>query len=265
MWNMSELRPLEGFVFALTPFNFTAIGGNLPTAPALMGNTVVWKPAETQVLAAWRTYADPRGGRASRRASSTSSRACRTTRRTSCSIIPMLAGIHFTGSTDVFHIDVEAGRRQHRSLQDVSAARRRDRRQGLRPRASVGRSEGARDRDRSAAATSTRARSARRRRARTSPQSVWKRDEGRAAVDTIDSIKVGDVSRLLELHGRGDQEGRVRQARGRDRRGARDPRHEGRRRRRHRRPRGLVRAADADHHRGSDGAPHAATSSSARS
>ena len=56
MWNMSELRPLEGFVFALTPFNFTAIGGNLPTAPALMGNTVVWKPAENQLLSAWRTF-----------------------------------------------------------------------------------------------------------------------------------------------------------------------------------------------------------------
>ncbi|HEY4178482.1 MAG TPA: L-glutamate gamma-semialdehyde dehydrogenase [Kofleriaceae bacterium] len=56
VWNSSELRPLEGFVFALTPFNFTAIAGNLPTSPALMGNTVVWKPAETQALAAWRIY-----------------------------------------------------------------------------------------------------------------------------------------------------------------------------------------------------------------
>ena len=56
MWNMQELRPLEGFTFALTPFNFTAIGGNLPTAPALMGNTVVWKPAEAQSLAAWYTF-----------------------------------------------------------------------------------------------------------------------------------------------------------------------------------------------------------------
>src|SRR5690606_12323737 len=45
-------RPLEGFVYAITPFNFTAIGGNLPTAPALMGNTVVWKPAPTQQRAA---------------------------------------------------------------------------------------------------------------------------------------------------------------------------------------------------------------------
>src|SRR5215475_13544067 len=56
IWNRSEWRPLEGFVFALTPFNFTAIAGNLPTAPALMGNTVVWKPAETQMLAAWEIY-----------------------------------------------------------------------------------------------------------------------------------------------------------------------------------------------------------------
>src|SRR6266851_1482191 len=48
--NALELRPLEGFVFAITPFNFTAIGGNLPTAPAIMGNTVVWKPAATAVL-----------------------------------------------------------------------------------------------------------------------------------------------------------------------------------------------------------------------
>jgi len=55
-WNSSELRPLEGFVLALTPFNFTAIGGNLPTAPAMMGNTVLWKPAESQTLAAYHTY-----------------------------------------------------------------------------------------------------------------------------------------------------------------------------------------------------------------
>ena len=51
-WNRMEYRPLEGFVLAITPFNFTAIAGNLPTAPALMGNTVVWKPAPTQQFAA---------------------------------------------------------------------------------------------------------------------------------------------------------------------------------------------------------------------
>lgn len=52
MWNRVEHRPLEGFIYALTPFNFTAIAGNLPTAPAMMGNTVVWKPADTQIYAA---------------------------------------------------------------------------------------------------------------------------------------------------------------------------------------------------------------------
>ncbi|MEK2471525.1 MULTISPECIES: L-glutamate gamma-semialdehyde dehydrogenase [Streptomyces] len=52
VWNRSDHRPLEGFVYAITPFNFTAIAGNLPTAPALMGNVVVWKPSPTQTLAA---------------------------------------------------------------------------------------------------------------------------------------------------------------------------------------------------------------------
>jgi 1-pyrroline-5-carboxylate dehydrogenase len=51
-WNRLEYRPLEGFVLAITPFNFTSIGGNLPTAPALLGNTVVWKPSHTQQLSA---------------------------------------------------------------------------------------------------------------------------------------------------------------------------------------------------------------------
>ncbi|MBA2508682.1 MAG: aldehyde dehydrogenase family protein, partial [Nocardioidaceae bacterium] len=55
VWNRSDHRPLEGFVYAITPFNFTAIAGNLPTAPALMGNTVVWKPTPTQQLAAHHT------------------------------------------------------------------------------------------------------------------------------------------------------------------------------------------------------------------
>ncbi|MFD6338114.1 MULTISPECIES: L-glutamate gamma-semialdehyde dehydrogenase [unclassified Streptomyces] len=52
VWNRLDHRPLEGFVYAITPFNFTAIAGNLPTAPALMGNVVVWKPSPTQTLAA---------------------------------------------------------------------------------------------------------------------------------------------------------------------------------------------------------------------
>src|SRR5271156_2558569 len=54
-WNRTDYRPLDGFVYAITPFNFSSIAGNLPTAPALMGNTVVWKPSITQTLAAYLT------------------------------------------------------------------------------------------------------------------------------------------------------------------------------------------------------------------
>ncbi len=53
IWNGIEYRALEGFIFAVSPFNFTALGGNLATAPAIMGNTILWKPAETQMLSAW--------------------------------------------------------------------------------------------------------------------------------------------------------------------------------------------------------------------
>src|SRR5437763_14670212 len=55
VWNRLEYRPLEGFVFAVSPFNFTAIGGNLAGSPALMGDTVIWKPAATAAYSAyWR-------------------------------------------------------------------------------------------------------------------------------------------------------------------------------------------------------------------
>lgn len=101
-WNRSEYRPLEGFVFAVTPFNFTAIAGNLPTAPALVGNTVVWKPAGTALYSAhflmqlWKEAGLPDGV---------------------INLVPgngpeigtpvmahrELGGIHFTGSTGVFN------------------------------------------------------------------------------------------------------------------------------------------------------------------
>src|SRR5690606_6748349 len=55
-WNRLDHRPLEGFVYAVTPFNFTAIGGNLPTAPALLGNVVLWKPSHTASLSNWLFY-----------------------------------------------------------------------------------------------------------------------------------------------------------------------------------------------------------------
>src|SRR5579863_4915257 len=100
-WNRMEYRPLEGFVLAITPFNFTSIAGNLPTAPALLGNTVLWKPSPTQQLSAHFTMALleaaglPPGvinlvtgdGQAVSRVALTH---------------PDLAGIHFTGSTGTF-------------------------------------------------------------------------------------------------------------------------------------------------------------------
>jgi len=100
-WNRMEYRPLEGFVFAVSPFNFTSIAGNLPTAPALMGNTVVWKAAETAAFSAhylmrlFQAAGLPPGVINLVHAPG--------------SVVgetvldhPELAGIHFTGSTEVF-------------------------------------------------------------------------------------------------------------------------------------------------------------------
>ncbi len=102
MWNQLDYRPLEGFVYAVTPFNFTSIGGNLPTAPALMGNVVLWKPASTGIPASYfieRLLEEaglPPGvinflpGDA----------------QTISDVVlshPDLAGVHFTGSTSVFN------------------------------------------------------------------------------------------------------------------------------------------------------------------
>jgi 1-pyrroline-5-carboxylate dehydrogenase len=109
IWNRTDHRPLEGFVYAITPFNFTAIAGNLPTAPALMGNTVIWKPSPTQQLAASLTMELleeagmppgvinmlPGDGLDVSKVALAS---------------PDLAGIHFTGSTPTFqHLWREVG------------------------------------------------------------------------------------------------------------------------------------------------------------
>ncbi len=102
-WNQIEYRPLEGFVYAVTPFNFTSIAGNLPTAPALMGNTVIWKPASSAMLSAYyimrllEEAGMPPGvinfvpGEAARVSEVLLNH-------------PDLAGIHFTGSTGVFQM-----------------------------------------------------------------------------------------------------------------------------------------------------------------
>lgn len=100
-WNRIDYRPLEGFIFALSPFNFTAIAGNLSAAPALMGNTIVWKPSSTSILSGYylmeifKEAGLPDGvinfipGNGSKVGEIVLSHPC-------------LAGIHFTGSTNVF-------------------------------------------------------------------------------------------------------------------------------------------------------------------
>ncbi|MTV24455.1 L-glutamate gamma-semialdehyde dehydrogenase [Nitriliruptoraceae bacterium ZYF776] len=99
-WNRTDHRPLEGFVLAITPFNFTAIAGNLPTAPALMGNTVVWKPSEKQALAAHHTMAILReAGLPDGVINLVHGDGALTADVATRS--PHLAGVHFTGSADV--------------------------------------------------------------------------------------------------------------------------------------------------------------------
>ena len=101
VWNRVEYRALEGFVFAVTPFNFTSIGGNLPTAPAMMGNTVLWKPASTAVYSA---HAIMRVLMAAGLPPGVINLVVGSGGDVGNPVLasPELAGIHFTGSTAVF-------------------------------------------------------------------------------------------------------------------------------------------------------------------
>jgi 1-pyrroline-5-carboxylate dehydrogenase len=100
--NRMDYRPLEGFVYAVTPFNFTAIGGNLPTAPALMGNTVIWKPASSAMLSGYSIMRLlERAGLPPGVINFVPGDAVQITNILLDS--PDLAGIHFTGSTAVFN------------------------------------------------------------------------------------------------------------------------------------------------------------------
>ncbi len=100
-WNRLEYRPLEGFVLAITPFNFTAIAGNLPTAPALMGNVVVWKPSHTQQLAAHYTMRVLEAAGLPPGVINMVTGSGQPVSRVALPN-PGLAGIHFTGSTGTF-------------------------------------------------------------------------------------------------------------------------------------------------------------------
>ncbi len=103
MWNSMEYRALEGFVYAITPFNFTAIGGNLTTAPALMGNTVLWKPASSALLSGYYTLRVlEEAGMPPGVINFIPGSAAEVTNILLDS--PDLGGIHFTGSTEVFNM-----------------------------------------------------------------------------------------------------------------------------------------------------------------
>ncbi|MDI3284005.1 L-glutamate gamma-semialdehyde dehydrogenase [Polyangium sp. 15x6] len=100
-WNVMEPRPLEGFVFAATPFNFTAIAANLPAAPAIMGNTVVWKPSQNALLSAhWIMALFREAGLPDGVINLVMGDPAEVT--TAALEHPSLAGVHFTGSTPVF-------------------------------------------------------------------------------------------------------------------------------------------------------------------
>ena len=102
MWNQMEYRALEGFVYAVTPFNFTAIGGNLTTAPAIMGNTVIWKPAASAMLSGYYTMRLlEAAGMPPGVINFVPGDAVAITEQLLDS--PELAGVHFTGSTAVFN------------------------------------------------------------------------------------------------------------------------------------------------------------------
>lgn len=101
-WNRLDHRPLEGFVYAVTPFNFTAIGGNLPTAPAILGNVALWKPSATAALSNWVFYQVLReAGLPPGVIQFIPGNSVQTTEVLMAS--RDFAGLHFTGSTAVFH------------------------------------------------------------------------------------------------------------------------------------------------------------------
>jgi len=101
VWNWAEYRPLEGFIYAITPFNFTSIAGNLPSAPALMGNTVLWKPARTSLLSSYyilKLFEE--AGLPPGVINFIMGNSAEITNRLFAD--PYFAGVHFTGSTPVF-------------------------------------------------------------------------------------------------------------------------------------------------------------------
>ena len=137
VWNRMEYRPLEGFVFAVTPFNFTAIGGNLPTAPGAHGQHGRLEAGGTAMLSAYYVMRLLQEAGLPPTASSTSSTGPGAEIGNAALASRDLAGVHFTGSTPVFQSMWKTIGDNIAALPQLSAHRRRDRRQGLHRRAPV--------------------------------------------------------------------------------------------------------------------------------
>ena len=240
VWNRTDHRPLDGFVYAITPFNFTAIAGNLPTAPALMGNTVIWKPSPTQTFAAYlimqllEAAGLPPGvinlltgdGIAVSEVALAD---------------PRLAGIHFTGSTATFqHLWREVGTNIDRynayprlvgetGGKDFVVAHTSARPDVLR----TALIRGAFDFQGQKCSAASRA---------FVPRSVWQ-EMGDDFLAATDALTYGDITDSVQLRRRGDRRAVLRQERQGHRTGQERAGGDGRRRRRIRRQRRLFRPA----------------------
>ena len=262
IWNRSDYRSLEGFVYAITPFNFTAIAGNLPTAPALMGNTVVWKPSPTQQLAAQLTMelleeaGMPPGviNMVTGDGINVSKAALRD---------EDLAGIHFTGSTPTFkHLWHEVGTNLDRYRTYPRLVGETGGKDFILAHPSADPAvlrtamiRGAFEFQGQKCSAASRA---------YVPASVWKQIKG-DLVDITNAPDAGRRHRPVQLHGRRHRRPRLRQAQGRDRPRARDHGHRRRRGRHLRRLGRLLRAPDRARDQGRCATSPSAPSTSARS
>ncbi len=235
IWNRMEYRPLEGFVFAVSPFNFTCIGGNLSSTPALMGCTVVWKPASTAALSAYYYMrllqeAGLPGRRHQPRLRLRLDDRERRAREPRSRRDPL----HRLDRGLQRHVGDRRHERRRRRLSRIPAPRRRDGREGLHPRASLRGRRGRRDGDRARVVRVPGA-EVLGGLAPLHPFEPLARGEGTARRGRRHD-KDGRPGRLRELHGRGHRRERLQDPFGRDRRGE-----VGRRRDRHGRIDGRLR------------------------
>ena len=213
MWNRLDHRPLEGFVYAVTPFNFTAIGGNLPDRAGADGQHGGLEAVAPRHCSATTRHEAAEGGGAAAGRHQLRPRRRRSGAPRRCSADPDLAGIHFTGSTAVFQTLWQAGRRADIDrYAHLSAHRGRNRRQGLH-RSRTASADPARAGDRPSCAARFEYQGQKCSAASRAyiPETLWPEVRDRV-VAMIDDDPHGRRGRLPELHGRGDRPAGVRPA-----------------------------------------------------